>query len=253
MARKAPFEPLPRSWRRRTPIEPEWPVEHRCGELDEHGEPCDARVYIVTSQDGDEVVIDVDEMVVRPPDESSPRPVRRISRHPSLRHVGGYRLHNPELFTGWPELNEETGEWITTEPEWLWFATRTTLEEAHLENHPVHSEHMFTCRAVLNSALIPKLTNVAVCGDAAGDPRGKALGARIRKARRIPMREDRLRELARLDAEQRTIRQVRDGQRGFEQVQLLGEFQETSAHRQATGLSLEEDCCSDSLAQVDLF
>lgn len=220
---------------RKAPLEPEWPVEHACKE-------CGARVYIVGSQDGDEVTIDVDALEIRPPDECSPKPVRRIARHPSLRHFGGYRLNEPELFTGWRPVGDNGTPLTGTEPEpeWMWFATRMTLADAIYSDEPLYSEHVHTCRAVPMAALVPKLTNVAFCGDASGDAAGKAFGSRLARARKLPLKERR-RELKRLEVERELIQLQRDGQRELVHERLLSEFQATSTRRLATVRVLEAD------------
>jgi len=233
MARKAPL------------IEPEWPAEHRC-------ERCKARVYIVGSQDGDDVTIDVDAMEIRPPENGQP-PVRRIAMHPRVRHVGGYMLHDPEAFLGWPETDEDgnpTGR--EQEVEWQWFGTWMELPAAFQVSEPLYSEHVYTCRAVMPSERLPKITNVRVFGDASGNPKAKALGAKFAKARRIRLDDERERELARLEAERVAIQRAHDTKQASSRVRLLGEFQATSARRRATDQELaEDDSCS--LEQLPLF
>lgn len=164
MARKAP------------PVEPEWPVERTC-------KLCDARVYVVTSQDGDEAELDVDELDVRAScQETGERPTRRIANPPELRHYGGYQLLGPTLFLGWPDSEDER------EMEWHWFAQRMSLTGAELAGTALHSEHFMTCKAVTAHARLRKVCNVAVTGDAAGDPLAKAAGGRTR-ARNLALRE----------------------------------------------------------------
>lgn len=143
-------------YRTAVPVEPEWPVEHRCPK-------CEARVYVVTSQDGDDVTLDVNELEVRA-SESGIRATRRVARHSSLRHWGGYRLCGPELFSGWSGDDGSKPTW-----HWQWFGTRMTLQDAEMANAPIHSEHVVTCQAVSMNELLARLTNVAVTGSASGD------------------------------------------------------------------------------------
>jgi hypothetical protein len=148
--------------RKAAPVEPEWPIEHVCPD-------CGGRVYRVESQDGDEIVVDVDELeTTRATGLLLEKSVTRMNfRHPAVRTVGGHRLLDPELFHGWQD-----------EPlKWRWFSQRMGLEEAYAAEAPIHSEHVFTCAAVSSHALCAKVSNVAVIGSAAGD--------QLRKSRRL--------------------------------------------------------------------
>lgn len=155
---------------RKAPEKPEWPAECTC-------ELCGELVYVVSSQDGDEVELDIFEMDVRPGcAESGERPTRRIANPPELRHYGGYRLLGPELFLGWPDDDDEESR----EMFWQWFAQRMTLAGAEASEQALHGEHFMTCRSVTAHARLRKVCNVAVTGDAAGDPLAKAAGGRSR-------------------------------------------------------------------------
>lgn len=156
MARKAP------------PIEPEWPAESTC-------RSCGSRVYVVPAQDGTEVELDIFELDVRAGcKETGERPTRRIANPVELRHYGGYQLLGPTLFLGWPDSEDER------EMEWHWFAQRMSLAGAEAAEAALHSEHFMTCSAVSAHARLRKVCNVAVTGDAAGDPLAKAAGGRAR-------------------------------------------------------------------------
>lgn len=161
---------------RKAPEKPEWPVECTC-------ELCGELVYVVSSQDGDEVELDIFELDVRAGcAETGERPTRRIANPPELRHYGGYQLLGPTLFLGWPDSEDER------EMEWHWFAQRMSLGGAELSQAALHGEHFMTCTAVTAHARQCKTTNVAVTGDAAGDPLAKAAGGRTR-ARNLALRE----------------------------------------------------------------
>lgn len=164
---------------RKAPDKPEWPVERTC-------KLCGELVYVVSSQDGEDVELDIFEMDVRPGCvESGERPTRRIANPSELRHYGGYRLLDPELFLGWPDADDDDDR----DMFWQWFAQRMTLSGAEASGQALHGEHFMTCRGVTAHARLRKVCNVAVTGDAAGDPCLKAEGARGRSARNLALRE----------------------------------------------------------------
>lgn len=149
----------------RAPAKPNAPAIKPCGN-------CGNLCYVVESTDGELVQIDVDKLEIRTSDTSVER---RVYRHLLAKEVGGHSLQAPELVF---DNNEPA-------PRWRWFSRRVSLAAAHLSSTALHSEHFVTCAAVKLSALVPKLTNVAVTGDAAGNPKGKATSARNRLAARL--------------------------------------------------------------------
>lgn len=155
------------------PPEPEWPDEHRC-------EKCGARVYRVTSHDGDDVVLDVDELeiVTSGPSELWWRPRRKEFRHAALKRQGGHKLLDPELFWGWESLGEG--------PEWKWFSMRMGLDEAVAGNAALHSEHHLTCEAVSVAAVLAKISNIPLTGSAAGNMQAKRRLTRLTAPAALP-------------------------------------------------------------------
>lgn len=149
----------------RPPAKPDEPSITPCASC---GGPC----YVVESTDGEMCQIDVDTLEIRASDTSVER---RVYRHLLAKEVGGHSLQAPELVF---DNNEPA-------PRWRWFSRRVSLAAAHLSSTALHSEHFVTCAAMKLSALVPKLTNVAVTGDAAGNPKGKATSARNRLAARL--------------------------------------------------------------------
>ena len=126
---------------------------------------CGASVYVVSSQDGDDVVLDAETL-----DISGDGHSRMEYRLQAARTVGGYRLHEPQLFYGWFDPSEEgTGGVKAKKPEWQWFATRMSLSQAAANDVDIHSEHIVTCTAVDVRTLAAKLSNVALTGSASGD------------------------------------------------------------------------------------
>lgn len=148
----------------RPPVRPSAPVSKPCGN-------CGSLCYVVESTDGELVTIDVSTLETR---LSETAVERRCYRHLLAREVGGHSILGPELMF---DNAEPT-------PRWRWFSRRVSLAMAHLSNTAIHSEHFVTCVAVKLSALLPKLTNAAVTGDAAGNPKGKATGAGNRERMR---------------------------------------------------------------------
>lgn len=148
---------------------------------------CGASVYVVSSQDGDDVTLDAESL-----DISGDGRSRMEYRMPSIRTVGGYRLHDPQLFYGWtdPSSEYEPGRVKPRKPEWQWFATRMSLSMAASGDVDLHAEHITTCSAVDIRTLAAKLSNVALTGSASGDHeqgrRTRRLRLEARKAAQEP-------------------------------------------------------------------
>lgn len=139
----------------RPPVMPAKPASVPC-------KRCGSLCYVVESTDGELVQIDVATLEIC---LSETAVERRVYRHLLAKGVDGHSILGPELMFD----NDQPA------PRWRWFSRRVSL--AHLSNMTLHSEHFVTCAAMKLSALVPKLTNAAVTGDAAGNPKGKATGA----------------------------------------------------------------------------
>jgi hypothetical protein len=58
---------------------------------------------------------------------------------------------------------------LTSDPEWQWYSTSMSIDEAVKSSARIHSEHFYTCPAVSKRAIESRKENCAVTGEAAGN------------------------------------------------------------------------------------
>jgi hypothetical protein len=137
---------------------------------------CGVSTWVVQGPNGDEgVVLDTDPLETKL--DLAGEVERETYRHPTMARIGGYRLHDPEFHHGW---HAEDARELDLREGWQWYATPLSLPESELRETTIYGEHLYTCTAVSLQAVIAKATNIALEGDAAGDPVAKARGSKVR-------------------------------------------------------------------------
>lgn len=156
------------------PIEPEWPVEHRC-------QHCNARVYIVEKDDGEKIRIDVDplELILERDITGTQRVVRQHRRFGEVdKTCGGFELLDPVLFTGYVAQGD-TKRCGPSVPAWFWYVRRVGLDDAFVHSTAIFSDHYVTCERTSEYALTRRKSAAGFQGEACGDG-----GRRLRLQRR---------------------------------------------------------------------